>query len=250
MAERTPLRRGLAIALSLAMAFGLVPTQALAEMLEGVPDAIDVGSLPVEPDAPGDSEPMLVDVPTAAEGLEYDGTEQAGVAEGEGYVLSGDVVATHAGDYVATVTPAEGYAWADGSEEPVDISWSIARRQATVTADDKVKDAGDSFKTFESEDEGGDAGAGADADGADGEEALLQRCLDAIVAADRASTSMLQRKLRLGYNKAARIMDELEQRGCIGPANGSAPRDILRTTLHDASEAPSDGAPDPGATAP
>jgi S-DNA-T family DNA segregation ATPase FtsK/SpoIIIE len=107
----------------------------------------------------------------------------------------------------------------------------------------KVKDAGDSFKTFENDEAGGGGeGGGDDEGGGGGEEALLQRCLDVIVAADRASTSMLQRKLKLGYNKAARIMDELEQRGCIGPANGSAPRDILRTTLHDPSEGA--GAPD------
>ena len=111
----------------------------------------------------------------------------------------------------------------------------------------KVKDAGDEFKTFQSDDEGGGGEEGGDAE-AGGEEALLQKCLDVIVAADRASTSMLQRKLRLGYNKAARIMDELEQRGCIGPANGSAPRDILRTTLHDPSAPASDegGAPPSG----
>ena len=110
----------------------------------------------------------------------------------------------------------------------------------------KVKDATDTFKTFESE-EGGDAG-GEDGggDAADGEEALLQKCLDVIVSADRASTSMLQRKLRLGYNKAARIMDELEQRGCIGPANGAAPRDILRTTLADPSAGADEGGADDG----
>ena len=110
----------------------------------------------------------------------------------------------------------------------------------------KVKDAGDDFKTFEAEDGGGSEGEGGDAP-EDDEEALLQKCLDVIVSSDRASTSMLQRKLRLGYNKAARIMDELEQRGCIGPANGSAPRDILRSTLHDPSEAPDadDDAPPP-----
>lgn len=106
----------------------------------------------------------------------------------------------------------------------------------------KVKDAGDSFKTFESDEAGGGGEGGGDDEGGGGEEALLQRCLDVIVAADRASTSMLQRKLKLGYNKAARIMDELEARGCIGPANGAAPRDILRTTLHDPSEGA--GAPD------
>ena len=106
----------------------------------------------------------------------------------------------------------------------------------------KVKDAGDSFKTFESDEGGGGGEGGGEDEGGGGEEALLQRCLDVIVSADRASTSMLQRKLKLGYNKAARIMDELEARGCIGPANGSAPRDILRATLHDPSEGA--GAPD------
>ena len=106
----------------------------------------------------------------------------------------------------------------------------------------KVKDAGDSFKTFESDEGGGGEGGGGDEGGGNGEEALLQRCLDVIVAADRASTSLLQRKLKLGYNTAARIMDELEARGCIGPANGAAPRDILRTTLRDPSEGA--GAPD------
>ncbi|MBR1608116.1 MAG: DNA translocase FtsK, partial [Kiritimatiellae bacterium] len=97
----------------------------------------------------------------------------------------------------------------------------------------RVKDSsGDTFKTFESEDSGGGAGdGGEDSAGGDGEKAFLQRCLDTLVSADRASTSMLQRKLRLGYNKAARVIDELEQLGCLGPANGSAPRDILRTTL-------------------
>ena len=108
----------------------------------------------------------------------------------------------------------------------------------------KVKDAGDSFKTFESEEDAGGPAAEDGDEAADGEEALLQKCLDAIVASDRASTSMLQRKLRLGYNKAARIMDELEARGCIGPANGSAPREILRTTVRDPAGA-QDAAGDP-----
>ena len=108
----------------------------------------------------------------------------------------------------------------------------------------KVKDAGDdSFKTFESEDSGDSQDSGAENGG--GEHAFLQRCLDTLVAADRASTSMLQRKLRLGYNKAARVIDQLEQLGCLGPANGAAPRDILRTTVPSQNDGDdSSGAPD------
>lgn len=49
----------------------------------------------------------------------------------------------------------------------------------------------------------------------------------AVEEAGRASTSYLQRKLRIGYSRAARLMDILEERGVIGPADGSRPRDIL-----------------------
>jgi DNA segregation ATPase FtsK/SpoIIIE, S-DNA-T family len=43
----------------------------------------------------------------------------------------------------------------------------------------------------------------------------------------RASTSMIQRRLRIGYNRAARIMDLMEEKGVVGPENGSSPREIL-----------------------
>jgi len=60
------------------------------------------------------------------------------------------------------------------------------------------------------------------------EEALIERCWQIIKTHRRASVSMLQRKLKLGYNRAARIMDALEERGYVGPENGSSPREILR----------------------
>jgi S-DNA-T family DNA segregation ATPase FtsK/SpoIIIE len=44
----------------------------------------------------------------------------------------------------------------------------------------------------------------------------------------RASTSMIQRRLRIGYNRAARIMDLMEDKGIVGPENGSSPREILK----------------------
>lgn len=63
----------------------------------------------------------------------------------------------------------------------------------------------------------------------DGEdEELIQKCIDVIYSQNRASTSMLQRALRLGYNRAARIMDILERRGIVGPSRGSKDREILQ----------------------
>lgn len=56
---------------------------------------------------------------------------------------------------------------------------------------------------------------------------LLEDAYNIIAEADRASTSYLQRRLRIGYNRAARIMEQLEQLSIVGPANGSGPREIL-----------------------
>ena len=73
------------------------------------------------------------------------------------------------------------------------------------------------------------SGAGGD----DGEEVteedeeLVEKCLEIIRQEKRASTSLLQRRLRLGYTRAARIVDILEQRGILGPGEGAKPREIL-----------------------
>ncbi len=59
------------------------------------------------------------------------------------------------------------------------------------------------------------------------DEELVQKCLDVIRQEKKASTSMLQRRLRLGYTRAARIVDILEERGILGPGEGAKPREIL-----------------------
>ncbi len=61
------------------------------------------------------------------------------------------------------------------------------------------------------------------------DEETLARCIDVIVTDGKASTSFLQRRLRLGYNRAARMMDLLEERGFVGPGDGAKPREILIT---------------------
>jgi S-DNA-T family DNA segregation ATPase FtsK/SpoIIIE len=72
----------------------------------------------------------------------------------------------------------------------------------------------------EEEDEGEEGDMGSD-------EELYTRALDVLRSSRRASTSMLQRRLRIGYNRAARIMEMMEEKGIVGPENGSSPREIL-----------------------
>ena len=59
------------------------------------------------------------------------------------------------------------------------------------------------------------------------DEKIIQDCIEVIRSEQKASVSLLQRRLRLGYGRAARIMDELEGRGIVGPSKGAEPRDIL-----------------------
>jgi len=76
------------------------------------------------------------------------------------------------------------------------------------------------------EDEDDDDEEGDDeAMGDDGE--LYAQAIDVLKSTKRASTSMIQRRLRIGYNRAARIMDLMEEKGVVGPENGSSPREIL-----------------------
>ena len=60
-----------------------------------------------------------------------------------------------------------------------------------------------------------------------GNDPLMDQALEVVASAGKASASYLQRKLKIGYNRAARLVEEMEHRGIVGPANGSKPREIL-----------------------
>lgn len=62
-------------------------------------------------------------------------------------------------------------------------------------------------------------------DGAD--DPLYEKALDIVIQAGKASASYIQRKLSIGYNRAARLVELMEERGIVGPANGSKPREII-----------------------
>ena len=59
------------------------------------------------------------------------------------------------------------------------------------------------------------------------DEELVEKCIEIMRQEKRASTSLFQRRLRLGYTRSARVVDILEQRGYVGPENGAKPREIL-----------------------
>ena len=70
-------------------------------------------------------------------------------------------------------------------------------------------------------------GFGVEESGCGEDESLIEQCIEVIRSEQKASVSLLQRRLKLGYGRAARIMDELEDRGIVGPSKGAEPRDIL-----------------------
>ena len=64
-----------------------------------------------------------------------------------------------------------------------------------------------------------------------GDSDLIEQAIEVVVAAGQASTSNLQRRLRLGYARAARIMDELEEMGIVAPSEGAKPRRVLLSPI-------------------
>ena len=76
---------------------------------------------------------------------------------------------------------------------------------------------------FEEEEE--DAGASLFGDGDD---PLYEKALEIVMQQGKASASYIQRRLKIGFNRAARLVDEMERHGVVGPSNGSKPRELIR----------------------
>ena len=115
-------------------------------------------------------------------------------------------------------------------------SAKLERAQGAFVSDEEVeaivehcsKQSEQSFEPSiqESIESGGGSGDDGGNDVSDADEECLLKCIEVITTEQKASTSMLQRRLRLGYTRAARMMDILEERGMIGPADGAKARDI------------------------
>lgn len=78
-------------------------------------------------------------------------------------------------------------------------------------------------------DKAAQAAAESQSDSTNSEESMINRAIEEIVVNQQASTSFIQRRLKLGYARAARIMDEIEEMGIIGPSDGAKPREIRIT---------------------
>jgi S-DNA-T family DNA segregation ATPase FtsK/SpoIIIE len=109
------------------------------------------------------------------------------------------------------------------SEDEVRTVVASWRRQANPSYVEGVEGAA----------EGGTSSGGGDPSQ---EDELYQQAVDLVVSTQLGSTSMLQRKLRVGFARAGRIMDLLEQNGIVGPSEGSKPREVLITAIEDAHE--------------
>ena len=70
-------------------------------------------------------------------------------------------------------------------------------------------------------------------DGEEGEDDLFNEAAEVVIHSGKGSASLLQRRLKVGYARAARILDELEEHGIVGPPEGSKPRDVLVTSLSE-----------------
>jgi S-DNA-T family DNA segregation ATPase FtsK/SpoIIIE len=96
-----------------------------------------------------------------------------------------------------------------------------ARREAQEAAEAQEADILELVRAREGESEG--AGEIEEGD----RDSLYREAAEACIQNQSGSTSLLQRRLRIGYGRAARIIDQLESGGILGPADGSKPRDVL-----------------------
>ncbi len=114
------------------------------------------------------------------------------------------------------------------SDEEIEKVVSFIKEQEEVEYDSEVMD--EIARNAVSDNKKKSAQASAGDEVGDADEKILA-AIEVVVECQAASTTLLQRKLSLGYARAARIMDELEQRGIVGPSEGSKPRKVLMTPL-------------------
>lgn len=114
------------------------------------------------------------------------------------------------------------------SDKEVETVVDFIKSQEQTSYDDAVMQEIDRQAAMDKKKNGGTAEVTSDSDDSDADE-MLPKAIEIAVENQTISTSLLQRKLKLGYARAARIVDELEQRGIVGPYEGAKPRKVLLT---------------------
>lgn len=119
-----------------------------------------------------------------------------------------------------------------GMNSPVRIQGAFItddeiKRLIDYTVEQQKAQYDDSLMNLDSVDTASSNGGSVDAADTNDDDPLYNDIVQFVIETQRASASLIQRKFKLGYNRAARIVDLLEERGIIGPANGSKPREVL-----------------------
>ena len=108
-------------------------------------------------------------------------------------------------------------------DEEISRVLDFIKQSATVQYDEAMIEAMEKHAIQD----GKKGASSADADEETGSDPMLKQAVEVVIDAGQASTSLLQRRCKLGYARAARIMDEMEQKGIIGPYEGAKPRAVL-----------------------
>lgn len=106
------------------------------------------------------------------------------------------------------------------TDKEVERVVNVVKANATANYDEDILEHLENVETGEDSIDGADAGEA---------DEMLPQAIDVVMETGQASTSLLQRRLKLGYARAARVMDQMEARGIVGPSEGSKPRQILIT---------------------
>ena len=108
---------------------------------------------------------------------------------------------------------------------PISRKYDLAEHEYPVELD-TLKAMIEAMEKHTIQEKGGGKDSGSEEEG-EGSDPMLKQAVEVIIDAGQASTSLLQRRCKLGYARAARIMDEMEQKGIIGPYEGAKPRAVL-----------------------
>lgn len=110
------------------------------------------------------------------------------------------------------------------ADEEVEAVVDYIKSQEKAEYDEEINEEIERQATMEKK-----KGGTADLSEGDEDDEMLPKAIEVVVESQMASTTLLQRKLRLGYARAARLIDVLEEKGIVGPFEGSKPRKVLMT---------------------